>query len=66
MTDVVLNLKQIPFKLHGEGRADPPGILSIHGRDGSFHIKAGILGLGHHYFWIGTPDYWLGIGGFFG
>lgn len=25
----------------------------------------GILGLGHHYFWIGTPDYWLGIGGFF-
>jgi len=26
---------------------------------------AGILGLGHHYFWIGTPDYWLWIGGFF-
>ena len=26
---------------------------------------SGILGLGHHYFWIGTPDYWLGIGGFF-
>ena len=26
---------------------------------------AGILGLGHHYFWIGTPEYWLGIGGFF-
>ncbi len=25
----------------------------------------GILGLGHHYFWIGTPEYWLGIGGFF-
>jgi nitric oxide reductase subunit B len=25
----------------------------------------GILGLGHHYFWIGTPPYWLGIGGFF-
>lgn len=26
---------------------------------------SGILGLGHHYFWIGTPDYWLVIGGFF-
>ncbi|GAB4259529.1 MAG: nitric-oxide reductase subunit NorB [Methylomicrobium sp.] len=26
---------------------------------------SGILGLGHHYFWIGTPDYWLSIGGFF-
>ncbi|HEX7380860.1 MAG TPA: cbb3-type cytochrome c oxidase subunit I, partial [Nevskiaceae bacterium] len=25
----------------------------------------GILGLGHHYFWIGTPQYWLSIGGFF-
>jgi nitric oxide reductase subunit B len=28
-------------------------------------LGAGILGLGHHYFWIGTPRYWLGIGGFF-
>lgn len=26
---------------------------------------SGILGLGHHYFWIGTPEYWLVIGGFF-
>lgn len=26
---------------------------------------SGILGLGHHYFWIGTPEYWLSIGGFF-
>lgn len=25
----------------------------------------GVLGLGHHYYWIGTPPYWLGIGGFF-
>jgi nitric oxide reductase subunit B len=28
-------------------------------------IGTGILGLGHHYFWIGTPSYWFGIGGFF-
>ncbi|HEY5898070.1 MAG TPA: cbb3-type cytochrome c oxidase subunit I [Burkholderiales bacterium] len=28
-------------------------------------LGTGILGLGHHYFWIGTPTYWLGIGGLF-
>ena len=28
-------------------------------------LGTGILGLGHHYFWIGTPGYWLTIGGFF-
>ncbi len=28
-------------------------------------LGTGILGLGHHYFWIGTPGYWLGVGGFF-
>lgn len=26
---------------------------------------SGILGLGQHSFWIGTPEYWLSIGGFF-
>ncbi len=25
----------------------------------------GILGTGHHYYWIGTPQYWLWIGGIF-
>jgi nitric oxide reductase subunit B len=28
-------------------------------------LGTGILGLGHHYFWIGTPQYWLAIGGLF-
>lgn len=28
-------------------------------------LGTGILGLGHHYFWIGTPTYWLTIGGVF-
>src|SRR5262249_48428767 len=28
-------------------------------------LGTGILGLGHHYFWIGTPNYWVTIGGFF-
>ncbi|MFT5234562.1 MAG: nitric oxide reductase subunit B [Candidatus Krumholzibacteriia bacterium] len=26
---------------------------------------SGILGTGHHYYYIGTPTYWLWIGGFF-
>jgi nitric oxide reductase subunit B len=26
---------------------------------------SGILGTGHHYYWIGTPDYWLWVGGIF-
>jgi alanine dehydrogenase len=38
------------FRLHGEGRADPPGVLSLQARDGSFHVKAGVLELGRRYF----------------
>jgi nitric oxide reductase subunit B len=26
---------------------------------------SGILGTGHHYYWIGAPEYWLMIGGVF-
>ncbi|MCL5075790.1 MAG: cbb3-type cytochrome c oxidase subunit I [Chloroflexi bacterium] len=28
-------------------------------------LFTGILGTGHHYYWIGTPAYWLWVGGFF-
>lgn len=28
-------------------------------------LFTGILGLGHHYYWIGTPEYWLWVGGIF-
>ena len=38
------------FKLHGEGRADPPGILGMRAKKGSFHVKAGFLDLGRRYF----------------
>jgi len=38
------------FKLHGEGKTQPPGILGVHARDGGFHIKAGLLDLDHSYF----------------
>jgi len=26
---------------------------------------SGVLGTGHHYYWVGAPQYWLFIGGFF-
>ncbi len=29
-------------------------------------LFTGIVGTGHHYFWIGTPRYWLWVGGLFG
>jgi alanine dehydrogenase len=38
------------FKLYGQGRTSPPGILGVHARDGGFHIKAGILELNRSYF----------------
>src|SRR5215510_971264 len=38
------------FRLHGEGKAQPPGILGVHAHDGGFHIKAGILELDRSFF----------------
>lgn len=31
-----------------------------------FTFLSGILGTGHHYYYIGTPRYWLMVGGVFG
>src|SRR5690606_27462071 len=28
-------------------------------------LITGIIGTGHHYFWIGTPSYWLWLGSIF-
>ncbi len=28
-------------------------------------LFTGIAGTGHHYYWLGTPRYWLWVGGFF-
>jgi len=28
-------------------------------------LFTGIAGTGHHYYWIGAPDYWLWVGGIF-
>lgn len=38
------------FKLYGEGKTEPPGILGVHAQDGGFHIKAGILELDRSFF----------------
>lgn len=38
------------FRLHGEGKAPQPGVLGVHAEHGTFHIKAGTLDLGRHYF----------------
>lgn len=38
------------FRLYGEGRAQPPGVLGHPARDGGFHIKAASLNLGRSYF----------------
>jgi alanine dehydrogenase len=38
------------FKLYGEGKTQPPGILGVHAQDGGFHIKAGLLDLDRSFF----------------
>jgi len=38
------------FRLHGEGKAAPPGVLALHSAEGAFHIKAGLLGSSRPYF----------------
>lgn len=38
------------FRLHGEGKAAAPGVLSMHALHGAFHIKAGVLNLVRPYF----------------
>jgi alanine dehydrogenase len=38
------------FRLYGEGKTQPPGILGVHAHDGGFHIKAGIMELDRSFF----------------
>ena len=38
------------FRLHGEDKAYPPAVASLHARDGGFHVKAGLLDLNRAYF----------------
>ncbi len=38
------------FKSYAEGKTLPPGVLSVHAREGGFHIKAALLDLNRTYF----------------
>ena len=38
------------FKSYAEGKTLPPGVLSVHAREGGFHIKAALLDLDRTYF----------------
>ena len=38
------------FRMYGEGKTQPPGVLGEHVQDGGFHIKAGVLELNRPYF----------------
>jgi alanine dehydrogenase len=64
--DACIEAVEHAFRLHGEGRADPPGVLSLHARDGSFHVKAGVLDLGRRYFAAKTNANFPGNGERFG
>src|SRR6187402_3398580 len=38
------------FRLYGEGKASTPKVMAVHVDSGAFHIKAGEMQLGQHYF----------------
>jgi alanine dehydrogenase len=42
------------FRLHGEGRSLPPGVLGVRAPHGGFHVKAAGLHLGRLYFAVKT------------
>ena len=48
--DECIEAVEIAFHLHGEGKATPPAVLSLHVEGGGFHVKAGLLDLGRSYF----------------
>ncbi len=49
LEDCIASVEQA-FRLHGEGRTPPPGILGFHSHGGAFHLKAGLLELASPYF----------------
>lgn len=38
------------FRLHGEGKTPPPGLMHAEAPAGEFHLKAGVMDLGQPYF----------------
>jgi len=47
--DYIASIEQA-FRLYGEGKTNPPGILGVHALNGGFHIKAGVLNLEQSFF----------------
>lgn len=50
MPDACIAAVEDAFRQHGLGRLAPPGILGMHGGDGSFHVKAAFLAADRQYF----------------
>jgi alanine dehydrogenase len=48
--DECIGVVEHAFRAHGEGRAVPPAVLSMHTEGGGFHVKAGLLELDRPYF----------------
>jgi alanine dehydrogenase len=48
--DECISAVEAAFRLHGEGRIPPPGILGMPVAGGGFHIKAALLPLARNYF----------------
>lgn len=48
------------FRAHGEGRAAPPALASVHVEDGAFHVKAGVLRTGSAYYASKTNANFMG------
>ena len=48
--DECIGAVELAFRLHGEGKAVAPGVLSMHTCNGGFHVKAGLLELDRSYF----------------
>lgn len=48
--DVCIAAVEDAFRQHGQGKVPPPGILGMHGGEGSFHVKAGFLATDRPYF----------------
>jgi alanine dehydrogenase len=48
--DECIDAVEQAFRLYGEGKAEPPAVLSVHAANGGFHVKAGLLRLQRSYF----------------
>jgi nitric oxide reductase subunit B len=55
----------LAFMLHKLLKADVKVLAKWMYIETGLVLFTGILGLGHHYYWIGTPKYWLWVGGIF-